>query len=112
MERTLMASPWLRAFKRAERAAGDPLERLAESPAAIEAMIRTAGLRRGVELRAERVLRFYLHLFNMPALSDVRRLTQQVAYLERRVRELSREADAPPPGDGLHRETRRRDRSA
>jgi len=112
MERTLMASLWLQAFKRAERAVGDPLERIAQSPAAIEAMIRTAALRRDVELRAERVLRFYLHLFNLPALSDVRRLSQQVAHLERRVRKLSREADTPPPGDGLHRETRRRDRSA
>ena len=107
-----MASLWLRAFKRAERAVGDPLEQLAESRAAIEAMIRTAELRRDVELRAERLLRFYLHLFNLPALSDVRRLSQQVAHLERRVRELSREADTPPPGNGVPPETRRRDRSA
>jgi hypothetical protein len=112
MEWALMASPWLRAFERAERAVGDPLERLAESPATIELMIRTAELRRDIELRTERVLRFYLHLFNLPALSDVRRLSQQVAYLERRVRELSRDDDTPTPGNGLHRETRRRDRSA
>jgi hypothetical protein len=107
-----MASPWLRAFKRVERTIGDPLERVAESPAAIEAMIRSSGLRRDVELRAERVLRFYLHLFNLPALSDVRRLSQQVAYLERRVRELSRENDTTPPRNGVPPETRRRDRSA
>lgn len=107
-----MASPWLQAFKRVERAVGDPLERIAESPAAIEAMIRTSGLRRDVELRAERVLRSSLHLLNMPALSDVRRLSQQVAYLERRVRELSREDDTPPPGNGVPPETRRRDRSS
>jgi len=112
VERALMASPWLQAFKRVERAVGDPLERIAESPAAIEAMIRTSGLRRDVELRAERVLRSSLHLLNMPALSDVRRLSQQVAYLERRVRELSREDDTPPPGNGVPPETRRRDRSS
>ena len=34
----------------------------------------------------------YLHLWNLPSLTDVRRLSRQMAYLERRVREQDRKA--------------------
>lgn len=90
-----MASPLVRVFRRAERVVGRPLERAVQSDAAIDGMIRMAALQGDVQRRLERAQRAYLHVFNLPALSDLRRLSQQMAYLERRVRELSRE-----DGDG------------
>jgi hypothetical protein len=85
-----------RAFRRAERTVAKPLERLVESETVIDALIRATALQGRAQRRVERGMRAYLHFWNVPALSDVRRLSQQMAYLERRVRELSRETAEPP----------------
>lgn len=102
-----MASPLMNTFRRAERLVGRPLERAVQSDAAIDAMIRMNALQGDVQRQVERVLRAYLHLFNVPALTDVRRLSRQMSYLERRVRELSRELDEQPvDGATPHQEER------
>ena len=43
--------------------------------------------------RVERLLRRQWHLWNLPAATDVRRLSEQVASLERQVRDLTRELE-------------------
>jgi hypothetical protein len=96
MEGALMASVPMRAFRRAERTVARPLERLVVTPTAVDAIIRLAGLQAGVQRRAERALTAYLHVWHLPSLTDVRRLSQQMSQLDRRVRELSREEAAPP----------------
>ena len=88
-----MASPWMKAFRRVERGVGRPLEEWVRSDATIAALIRLLELQRGAQRRTERVLRAYLHLWNLPALSDVRALSRQLAQMDRRLRELSREVD-------------------
>jgi hypothetical protein len=88
-----MAALWVRGFRRVERAVARPLEQWAQSDTAIDGLIRLVGLQNEGRRQAERAIAAYLHLWNLPALTDVRRLSQQMAYLERRVRELSRETD-------------------
>jgi hypothetical protein len=88
-----MAAPWVTAFRRVEGVVAKPLERFVQSDPAIEAMIRMLALQGDARRLAERTLSAYLHALNIPALTDIRRLSQQMAHLERRVRELSREVD-------------------
>jgi hypothetical protein len=96
MEGALMASLPMRAFRRAERTVARPLERLVVRPAAVEGIVRLTGLQADAQRRAERALTAYLHLWHLPSLTDVRRLSQQMSQLDRRVRELSREETTPP----------------
>jgi hypothetical protein len=91
-----MASRPLQVFRSAERRVARPLERFVESPVAVDAIVRVAGLQAAAQRRAERALTAYLHLWHLPSLTDVRRLSQQMSQLDRRVRELSR-GDAVPP---------------
>ena len=95
-----MPSPPARVFRRVERAVAGPLESLVETDAAVEVIVRLTALRTRVEREAARALNAGLHLWQLPSVGDVRRLTQQVAVLERRVRELSREDAEPPPVPG------------
>jgi hypothetical protein len=90
---TLMAAPWVTAFRRVEGVVAKPLERFAQSEPAIDAMIRLLAFQGDARRLAERTLSAYLHALNIPALTDIRRLSRQMALLERRVRELSREVD-------------------
>lgn len=87
-----------RAFRRAERTVAGPIERFVESDAAIDAILRLTGVQGDIQRQMGRVLDAYLHLWQLPSLRDVRRLSQQLAQVERRVRELSREG-AQPPGE-------------
>lgn len=48
--------------------------------------------------RYERESRRALHLFNLPAGSDVRALRNQIASLERQVRDLGKTMEDGPPG--------------
>jgi hypothetical protein len=91
-----MAALWVKGFRRVERAVAGPLEEWVQRDTAIDAMIRLVALRGDVQRQVERALTAYLHLWHAPSLTDVRRLSQQLAYLDRRVRELSREPDARP----------------
>ncbi len=80
---------WRAGYDRVERAAAPPLERLVASPAFAEAV--TAAMRLNSHIRrwAERRTRRLWHLANLPAGSDVARLHEQVASLDRQVRRLT-----------------------
>jgi hypothetical protein len=97
-----MPSAPARAFRRAERAVAAPLERVVESDPGVDVIVRLTALRSRIERDVGRALSAGLHLWQLPSVGDVRRLSQQVAVLERRVRELSREDAEPPapPGEG------------
>jgi hypothetical protein len=79
---------WRRAFDGVDRRIAGPVERAARSDAFGDAL--TLGLRvqarvqRSVEKRTRRAL----HMVNLPAATDVRRLQEQVAALRRELREL------------------------
>lgn len=51
-------------------------------------------VQREVQGRAQRDTRRFLHLFNLPAGSDVTRILNEIGSLQRQVRELTKQVDA------------------
>lgn len=92
---------WLRAVLRVERAIGEPVEKAVRTDAYFDAV--TAATRASAQLKrtAEGASRRALHLLNLPAGSDVRRLREQLSRMERRLNALSEDVaeldGAPPP---------------
>ena len=80
---------WLRVVLRVERAVGEPIEAAVRSETYFDLISTTTRVRRKVGGTAEGVSRRCLHLLNLPAGSDIRRLRQQLARMERRLDQLS-----------------------
>jgi hypothetical protein len=80
---------WLRAVLRLERAIGEPIESAVRSDTYFDLVSTTTRVRRKVEGAAEGVSRRCLHMLNLPAGSDIRRMRQQLARMERRLNQLS-----------------------
>lgn len=95
---------WLRAVLRVERAVGEPIEAAVRSETYFDLVSTTTRVRRKVGGAAEGVSRRCLHLLNLPAGSDIRRLRQQLARMERRLNELSHDIadlDESEPRSGV-----------
>jgi hypothetical protein len=95
---------WLRAVLRLERAIGQPVESAVRSDTYFDVVSKTTHVRRKVAGAAEGVSRRCLHLVNLPAGSDIRRMRQQLARMERRLDQLSDEVvelDEPEPRSGV-----------
>src|SRR5437763_16146134 len=95
---------WLRVVLRVERAVGEPIEAAVRSETYFDLISTTTRVRRKVEGTAEGVSRRCLHLLNLPAGSDIRRLRQQLARMERRLDQLSNhvaELDESEPWPGV-----------
>ncbi len=84
---------WRQAFDTAERAVAIPLESVVRSELFFDLVAVTTRARKGTFARTERLSRRALHLINLPAGSDMRRLGEQVARLERRVITLSKQLE-------------------
>jgi hypothetical protein len=84
---------WRQAFDAVDRRIAPPIEAGARSEVFGDAFTLAFRLRRRVQREAERRTRRVLHLVNLPTATDVRRLSEQMAALQRQVRELSRELD-------------------
>lgn len=94
---------WLRAVLRLERAIGEPIESAVRSDTYFDLVSTTTRLRRRVQGTAEGVSRRCLHIMNLPAASDIRSMRQQLARMERRLNQLSKDVSeldesAPRPG--------------
>lgn len=80
---------WLQAVHRLERAVGEPIESAVRTDTYFDLVTKatraTKRARRTVVGTSTRVL----HLFNLPADSDVRRMREQLARMERRLNQLS-----------------------
>jgi hypothetical protein len=80
---------WLKAVHKIERAVGEPIEAAVRSDTYFAVVTKatraTAQARRTVVGTSTRVL----HLFNLPADDDVRRLREQLLRIERRLNQLS-----------------------
>ena len=95
---------WLRVVLRVERAVGEPIEAAVRSDAYFDLISTTTRVRRKVGGAAEGVSRRCLHLLNLPAGSDISRLRQQLARMERRLDQLSDDAaefDESEPRSGV-----------
>ena len=84
---------WRRGFDALERPLGDALADAARSGPFADGVALTLRLRRRMQQEIERRTRRGLHMANLPTATDVRRLSQQVAELQRQVRAVSHELD-------------------
>ena len=79
---------WRRGFDAVDRRIAAPVEAAARSDAFGDALTVAWRLRGRAQREVEKQSRRALHLVNLPAATDVRRLSEQVAALRREVREL------------------------
>jgi hypothetical protein len=98
---------WRRAFDTIERGVGLPLETLVRSERFFDAVALSTRARTDVQRRVERVTRRALHFVNVPAATDVRRLSDQVTRLDRRVLALTKELDENQNGRPRVRATKK-----
>jgi hypothetical protein len=83
---------WLRLVLKVERAVGRPVESAVRSDTYFDIVSTTTRVRRRAVGVAEGASRRCLHMLNLPAGTDIRRMRQQLARMERRLNELSSEA--------------------
>ena len=92
---------WLRAVHRLERTIGEPLECALHSDTYFDLMTELLRLKGRTERSLEGISRRLLHLLNLPAGSDIRRVREQLGRVERQLVALSKELDdaiAEPAG--------------
>src|SRR5689334_19616043 len=89
---------WRQGFDAIEAAIAPRLEELVRSePFQIAAGL-VSSAQRDAQQRAERTMRRALHLWNLPAGSDVTRILNEIGKLQRDVRELARRVDEREEG--------------
>jgi hypothetical protein len=85
---------WRQSYDTIEAITGPPLARWVRSEPFAAGIGIASQLRRELERRADRATRQMLHLFNLPAGTDVTRLLAEVGDLRKQVRHLSDQLDA------------------
>jgi hypothetical protein len=93
---------WLRAVHRLERAVGERVEAAVHSDPYFDFVALAQRRQRQAKELAESVSRRTLHLLNLPAGSDVRRLREQLNRMDRRLSRLAKELEESDPGDTVH----------
>jgi hypothetical protein len=83
----------LRAVHRLERAIGEPLEAALHSDTYFDLITEMLRVKGSTGRTLEGVSRRMLHLLNLPAGSDIRRVREQLGRVERRLAALSKELD-------------------
>ena len=92
---------WLKVIHRVERAIGEPVETAVRSDAYFDAVTVANRVRRKAIGAVEGVSRRGLHLLNLPAGTDVRRMREQLSRMERQLEQLTDEVEdlgTEPPG--------------
>jgi hypothetical protein len=84
---------WRQTFDAVERRVAKPAEKTTRTDVFNDAVSVALKSKRTVQRAIERRTRRVLHMVNMPAATDVKRLSEQVAALHREVRSLQRELD-------------------
>jgi polyhydroxyalkanoate synthesis regulator phasin len=79
---------WRKAFDAVESRAAGPVEAGAHSDLFGDLLTLNVRLARRTQREVERRTRRLLHMANLPTATDVRRLSEQVASLQRELREL------------------------
>jgi hypothetical protein len=86
-------SPLRMGFDRVERMIGSRLESGVETEAFAEGLVLLTRLVSGSRSVCEGASASMLHIWNLPARSDVVRLGEQLSHLDRRLRVLTREVE-------------------
>jgi hypothetical protein len=85
---------WLKAVYRLERAIGGPVESAVRSDAYFDTVAHANRAGSRAVGAVEGLSRRCLHLLNLPAGTDVRRVREQLARMERRLNALTEELEA------------------
>jgi hypothetical protein len=85
---------WLKVVHRLERAIGEPVESAVHSDVYFDSVAQATRLRARAIGAVEGVSRRCLHLFNLPAGTDLRRVREQLGRMERRLNEINDELSA------------------
>ena len=80
---------WLRAVYRLERAVGEPVEAAVRTETYFDLMTKVTRTTKSVKRKAAGASTRGLHLLNLPAGTDLARMREQLARMERRINELS-----------------------
>jgi hypothetical protein len=94
-------TPWLRFVLDLERTIGRPIEEFVRSDTYFDLVAEANRARAQLTTLYERLSEDWLHLFNLPANSDVRRLREQLSRLEREVNRLAKEMADARDDEGL-----------
>jgi hypothetical protein len=86
-------SSWLKLVLRAERAIGAPIETAVHSDAYFDVVTEVSRGTRRLTGALESVSKRGLHLLNLPAGTDIRRLREQLARMDRRLLQISKELE-------------------
>src|SRR5438876_5599997 len=81
---------WRSSFDAVESSLSSIIEQVTKSEALAVSMGLVQTVQRDVSRRTERASRRVLHLFNLPAGSDITRLLRQMGSVERQVRDLDK----------------------
>jgi hypothetical protein len=90
---------WLRTVLRLERAVGERVEAAVHSDAYFDVLAVAKRRHAWAGRVAERASRRCLHLLNLPAGSDVRRVREQLARMDRQLTRLTKELADRQPAD-------------
>ena len=82
------APSWLEWIQKWERSIGEPVEQFVRSDAYFDLMTQVKRAHAQVTRKVEGAWEEWLHLFNLPAATDVRRLREQLSRLERQVNRI------------------------
>jgi len=84
---------WKRAFDQMESQLAPQLEQFVRTDQFADMAAARSKVQAEVQKRIADVMRQTWHFWNLPAASDVKRLSEQVASLERRVRDLTKQLE-------------------
>ncbi len=84
---------WLKLVLRLERAVGGPVEAAVRSDAYFDVVSELNRGARRLTDAAESVSKRGLHLLNLPAGTDIRRVREQLASMDRRLLQISKELE-------------------
>jgi hypothetical protein len=84
---------WRRAFDAVEQNVTPQVEQFVRTDQFADMAAVLSRMQSQAQKRSERALRQTWHFWNLPAGSDVKRLSERIAALERRVRELSNQLE-------------------
>ena len=93
---------WKRAYDAAEQQAAPVLTQVLSAPEVIEAVALAMAVRRRAVDDISQFIRRNLHSVNLPSGTDVRAVSNQIAGLERQIRQLNRRIDELQPRSGAH----------
>jgi hypothetical protein len=95
--------PWRELFDAVERPYAAAAESLLQSDVFMDALAAAFRLQRQFTPRLERGVETWVRIWGIPTRRDVTALVNQVASLERQVRDLARTVEPPAEPPGRHR---------